>query len=235
MCLQSYYAFVKFDNEWSCFENLLGKLAWVILFISIMFSAMMVRANVSCWLTVSCSLTSLSDYKDHHAASPFSFTHAWSWQCQGANSCEVTKTVLFRGRPFPLRPWCIPLFQIYPLFSKKCQTLWKILKNLPFPENCLDFHPPKFLMTFFFSHPPQISNFPLLSLYISFPVSQKLLFPLLWKIPPVLEKFSCFLHTLCVFRPPLLWPWCIYASRNARIGRPWFCSCIFFKLLLLLQ
>src|SRR6218665_3612413 len=49
---------------------------------------------------------------------------------------------------------------------------------------------------------------PLLSLfqYIFPPVSQKLLFPPSFdKFPSVFEKFTCFLHTLCVFRfPPTL-------------------------------
>jgi len=42
-----------------------------------------------------------------------------------------------------------PLFQISALFSKKIQTLREIFTNLPLPEKFLDFHPPKFLMTFF--------------------------------------------------------------------------------------
>ena len=41
------------------------------------------------------------------------------------------------------------------LFQKNFQTLWKIFQILPFPEKFFDFHPPKFLMTFF-SHQPQI-------------------------------------------------------------------------------
>jgi len=28
-----------------------------------------------------------------------------------------------------------------------------------------------------------------------------------------------FLHILRVFSIPLVWPWCIYASHNARTGR----------------
>src|SRR6218665_2962880 len=96
-----------------------------------------------------------------------------------------------------------PMFQIFPLFSKHFQTLWKL-----FICSRKDFHPPKFLMTFF-SHRPQISNF--LSYFPCFstlppPVSRKLLFPHILKCPhPVLEKFTCFLHTLCVFCfPPTL-------------------------------
>ena len=34
-------------------------------------------------------------------------------------------------------------------------------------------------------------------------------------------KFTCLLHALHVFRFPLLLPWCIYASHNARTGCPW--------------
>src|SRR6218665_2260048 len=52
-----------------------------------------------------------------------------------------------------------PPFQISPLFSKNFYILWKISQMLPFPEKISDFHPPKFLMTFFFSHRPQILSF----------------------------------------------------------------------------
>src|SRR6218665_1172080 len=53
-----------------------------------------------------------------------------------------------------------PLFHISPLFSKNFKTLWKISKMLPFPEKNFDFHPPKFLMTFFLiiDHKFQIST-----------------------------------------------------------------------------
>src|SRR6218665_2884491 len=55
----------------------------------------------------------------------------------------------------------------------------------------------------FFSHRPQISNFPPISpVSVHFPtVSRKLLFPTTLKNPPpVLEKFTCFLHTSCGIR-----------------------------------
>src|SRR6218665_2073912 len=48
-----------------------------------------------------------------------------------------------------------PLFQIVPLFWRNFQTLGKIFTILIFSEKFLDFHPPKFLMTFF-SNQPQI-------------------------------------------------------------------------------
>jgi len=67
----------------------------------------------------------------------------------------------------------------------------------------------------------RISN-PLFSLNSTFPsVSAKLLFPLLLEISTRFRKnIHVFLHTLCVFRFLLVWPWCIYASHNARTGRP---------------
>src|SRR6218665_1440416 len=57
----------------------------------------------------------------------------------------------------------------------------------------------------FFSHRPQISNFPpIFAISVHFPpVSRKLFFPpsSLQIFPPVLGKFTCFLHTLRVFPP----------------------------------
>src|SRR6218665_3622961 len=89
-----------------------------------------------------------------------------------------------------------PSVSDFPLFSKQFQTLWKIFKILPFREKFLDFHLPKFLMTFF-SHRPQISNFPP-------PVSRKLLFtPTLKNFPLYFRKihllFTCF---MCISFPP---------------------------------
>jgi len=75
-----------------------------------------------------------------------------------------------------------PPFQISPYF-RKILRLWKMFKILHFPEKCLDFHPPKFLMTFF-SHRPQIS------------------------ISPYFPCFTCFLHTLCCNKAALDWPRC---------------------------
>ena len=55
----------------------------------------------------------------------------------------------------------------------------------------------------FFSHRPQILNFPpISSVSVHFPPEY---FPLLWQISPCFKKFTCFLHTLCVFCfPPAL-------------------------------
>src|SRR6218665_2852742 len=85
------------------------------------------------------------------------------------------------------------MFQIFPLFSKYFRTLRKIFTILPFPDKFIDFHPPKFLMTLFlvinhkyFRIPPLFSLFR----YIS---------PTLTNFPSVLDKFTCFSHTLRVF------------------------------------
>jgi len=108
-----------------------------------------------------------------------------------------------RGVHPPLRPWCIsPLFQISPLFSKNVQTLWKIFNILPFPEKFLDFHPPKFLMTFF-SHRPQISKFPSYFLCFStFPsyLAKIIISPLYFeKFPPLFSKNSPSFYILYVY------------------------------------
>src|SRR6218665_3711402 len=71
---------------------------------------------------------------------------------------------------------------------------------LPFPEKFLDFHPPKLLMTFFV--------FFVFCLFSTFPLcfAKIIISPHFQKFPlPVFEKFTCVLHTLCVFRfPPIL-------------------------------
>src|SRR6218665_2139850 len=100
-----------------------------------------------------------------------------------------------------------PCFR-FPLFPENVLTPWKISQMLPFPEIFLDFHPPKFLMTFF-SHQPQISNFPLFSLfqYISPIFRQNYSFPPTFNnFLPVFGKFACFFTYFCVFRFPLLLP-----------------------------
>ena len=101
-------------------------------------------------------------------------------------------------RPSALRPWCIfPPVSNFPLFSKNFQTLWKIFKILPFPDDLflvIDHNLSKFPPIF----PVSVHSPPLFR--------ENYYFPLLSKIsPPLFEKFTCFLHTFCVFRfPPTL-------------------------------
>src|SRR6218665_3245006 len=93
----------------------------------------------------------------------------------------------------------------FPLFSENFWTLRKIFAILLFPDKFLDFHPPKFLMTFsstknfeFPSYFPCFNTFPHC-------FAQIIISPILWQTSPsVLHKFTCFLHTLRVFRFPLL-------------------------------
>ena len=73
-----------------------------------------------------------------------------------------------------------PSVSDFPLFSTNFKTLWKISKMLPFPEKTYDFHTPKFLIFHILVH---------------FPLFRENRY-----FPPVFEKFTCFLHALCVFR-----------------------------------
>ena len=109
-----------------------------------------------------------------------------------------------------------PLFQISPIFSTNFQTV-ENLKNVTFSRQIFRFSSAK------------ISDDLFLVIDHKFPVSvhfpsvsrNKYYSPLLLtNFPLVFEKVTGCLHTLCVFRLPLLLPWCIYASPNARTGRP---------------
>jgi len=102
-----------------------------------------------------------------------------------------------------------PLFQISPLFSKNFQTGKFSQKISRFPSAKISDD----LSFLVIDHKFRIS--PLFSLfqYIS-PFSRKLLFPPTFKnSPPVLEKFTCFLHTLCISFPP-------YFDHDAFMHRP---------------
>src|SRR6218665_235925 len=96
-----------------------------------------------------------------------------------------------------------------PLFFEQFSYSVEHLLNVTFSRKIFDFHPPKFLMTFFsfFSHRPQISNFSLFSLfrYILPPCFAKIcISPYLKNFPSVFEKFACFLILYVYFLSPLL-------------------------------
>ena len=114
------------------------------------------------------------------------------------NRCKL------RGVHPPETMMHFPLFQISPYF-RKIFRLWGKFSQF---EKFLHFHPPKFLMTFF-SHRPQISNFaPIFPVSVHVPPCfAKIIIspPILTYFPDVLDTFTCFLHTLRVFRfPPTL-------------------------------
>ena len=92
-------------------------------------------------------------------------------------------------------------------FRKKLRTLLKIFTILPFPKIFFSiFIRQNFLRPFFKSF---TTNFPLcFPVSIHFPLYREIfLFPLLSQISPLIfVKFTCFLHTLRVFRLPLLLP-----------------------------
>src|SRR6218665_2635690 len=96
-----------------------------------------------------------------------------------------------------------PCFRFPPVSEKFVRLRDKFPQFYLFPKTS-DFHPPNFLMTFF-SHQPQISNSPLLSLfqYISSTISRKLFFPPTFQnFPSVFVKFTCFTYFMCFSFPP---------------------------------
>ena len=94
---------------------------------------------------------------------------SWTSTCRGVHPSEAMMH-------FP------PVSDFPPIFEKFSDSV----EILPFPEKFLDFHPPKFLMTFF-SRRPQILNSPIFPVAVHFPsVSRKLLFP------PNLKNFPLF-------------------------------------------
>ena len=121
--------------------------------------------------------------------------------------CSVSLSLSVRGvHP----PWCIfPSVSDSPLFSKKFPTVENFQNfNLSFSRKILDFHPPKFLMTFFLVIDHKFCNSPLFSLfqYIS-PLFRKihLLFTYFMCIsfPPTLTMMHLCI-TQCTYWTPLL-------------------------------
>src|SRR6218665_1365673 len=101
-----------------------------------------------------------------------------------------------------------PLFQISPLFSENCRTLRKIFIILPFPEKFLDFHPPKFLMTFFLVIYHKFRISPLFSLFqYIFPLFRENYYfpPTLTNFPPYFTQIHLlFTYFTCISFPPTL-------------------------------
>jgi len=130
---------------------------------------------------------------------------------------------------FCLSEACIsPCFRFPPPISVKIFRLrGKFSQFHLFPQNFPIFIHQNFLPFLSSTRRLPILNFPLFPLFQDIPpISQKFYyFPLLFQIPPDFVKFTYFLHTLCVFVSPLLWPWCIYASHNARPWTYWTLLC----------
>ena len=115
-----------------------------------------------------------------------------------------------------------PCFRFPPYFRKFFGLSDIFLQFYLFPKNFLTFILQNFWWPFLLlviDHKFRIS--PYFRCFSTFPPCfAKNISPYFNKFSlPVLDKFTYFLHTLCVFSP-LFWPWCIYASPNARTGRP---------------
>ena len=119
-----------------------------------------------------------------------------------------------------------PLFQIFPPISEKFSDFLKFFYNFTFSRKISWLSSAKFSDDLFFSHRPQISNFPpIFAVSVHFPLfRENVSFPIYFsKFPPCFRQIHLlFTYFTCI--SPLLWPWCIYASPNARTGRP--CSCL---------
>src|SRR6218665_3282879 len=93
----------------------------------------------------------------------------------------------------------------FPPISEKFSDFLNFFYNFTFSEKFLHFHPPKFLMTFFLVIDHKFRISPLFSLFQYIPpcFAKIILSPYFYKFPPpVLDKFTCFLHTLRVFCSP---------------------------------
>ena len=112
---------------------------------------------------------------------------------------------------------------------------------LPVPKIFLDFHPAKFLMTFFLV----VSHIFAVSVHFQAPLFAYGCWGALYKylntiqyntiFPPFHENYhflptfanspwyckiyAFFTYFMCFSFTPLVWPWCIYASHNVRTGR----------------
>src|SRR6218665_2879969 len=95
-----------------------------------------------------------------------------------------------QGRPSPSETMMhSPLVSDFPLYFRKLFRLYRKLSQFYlFPEECLDFDPPKFLMTFFLVIDHKFRISPLFSLfqYISLPCFPKIIISLYFsKFPPI--------------------------------------------------
>src|SRR6218665_71558 len=98
-----------------------------------------------------------------------------------------------------------PLFQISPLFSKNFKILWRICNTFDLSPKNFRFSSAEISDDLFFSHRPQILNFPpIFTVSVHFPLFRGNYYfpPYFDKFPSLLNKFTCFLHTLRVFRFP---------------------------------
>src|SRR6218665_4031973 len=94
-----------------------------------------------------------------------------------------------------------------PTIFEKFSDSVENFQNVTFSRKISQFSSAKISDDLFFSHPPQISNFhPLFPVSVHFtPCFAKIIIPPYFtNFPSVFKKFTCFLHTFCVFRSALL-------------------------------
>ena len=136
----------------------------------------------------------------------------------------LTSSIIPRGVHPPWGNDAFPSVSDFPLFPKNFLTPWKISKFYIFPKDFpifirQNFWWPSFLVIDHkFRFPSLFSLFQYFSPYY---FDKIILCPYFYKFSLCFRQIYVFLHTLYSFRFPLLLPWCIYSSHNARTGRPW--------------
>jgi len=133
-----------------------------------------------------------------------------SWSCAGAS--------------IPLSAFSPPVSDFLPISEKFSDSI-ENFPNVTFSRKFFRFSSAKISDDLFLvihhKFPPYFHYFNTFP-----PISTKLFFPPTFRdFPAVFGKFTCFCIVLC-FLFPLLLPWCIYASHNARTGRPRSCALI---------
>ena len=128
-----------------------------------------------------------------------------------------------QGRPSPLRPWCIPPVSDFPPIFENFLDFLENFTNFTFSRKNFPFSSAKISDDFFLVVDHKFWIFPYFACFRTFPAPW---FAKIYYFPSTFQNFlPCFLkiqqlftYFTCNF--PLLWPWCIYASPNARTGRP---------------
>ena len=126
-------------------------------------------------------------------------------------ACVPVCEVVCVGAEASILPWghnaFPPCFRFPSYFRKKFRLCGQFLQFYLFQKNFSIFIRQNFWWPFsVIDHKFRISPYFSLFQYISLPLFRENYSPPYFdKFPPVLEKFTCFLHALCVFRfPPTL-------------------------------
>jgi|SRR6218665_3606964 len=119
--------------------------------------------------------------------------------CAVVKSCEPGASIP------PEAMMHFPPVSDFPLISKKIVKSMETFSNFTFSQKLFDFHPPKFLMSYFFVIDyKQILNFPpIFAVSVHFLLfRENYYFPYFSKFPPEFVKFMFFTYFMCFSFPP---------------------------------